>query len=137
MVLSSSHANYRKILITSSKTFTIINVFHISPLRKEAHDACTSKLLCKYPPICANWFDRDHIVLIIPTPASIVDVGKILSTKLIVNEGQNGADAAGPMATRTPTLHEIDQHSIGLMLIWSFIVLTLVVTAFPLIAVFS
>ncbi|EAU73189.1 hypothetical protein RS9916_26799 [Synechococcus sp. RS9916] len=49
----------------------------------------------------------------------------------------NGADAAGPMVTRTPTLHEIDQHSIGLMLIWSFIVLTLVVTAFPLIAVFS
>lgn len=41
------------------------------------------------------------------------------------------------MVTRTPTLHEIDQHSIGLMLIWSFIVLTLVVTAFPLIAVFS
>ena len=36
-----------------------------------------------------------YIVLIIPTPASIVDVGKILSTKLIVNEGQNGADAAG------------------------------------------
>ncbi|MEB3158020.1 MAG: hypothetical protein VKK03_01010 [Synechococcus sp.] len=40
------------------------------------------------------------------------------------------------MATRTPTLHELDQHSIGLMLIWSFIVLTVVVTAFPFIAVF-
>ena len=41
------------------------------------------------------------------------------------------------MATPTPTLHEINQHSIGLMLIWSFIVLTLVVTAFPFIAVFN
>ncbi|MEB3158215.1 MAG: hypothetical protein VKK03_02000 [Synechococcus sp.] len=40
------------------------------------------------------------------------------------------------MAARTPTLYELDQHSIGLMLIWSFIVLTVVVTAFPLIAVF-
>ena len=36
------------------------------------------------------------------------------------------------MATRAPTLHETTQHSIGLMLIWSFIALTVVVTAFPL-----
>ena len=40
------------------------------------------------------------------------------------------------MATRAPTLHETTQHSIGLMLIWSFIAVTVVVTAFPFIAVF-
>jgi len=40
------------------------------------------------------------------------------------------------MATRAPTLHETTQHSIGLMLIWSFIALTVVVTAFPFVAVF-
>lgn len=49
----------------------------------------------------------------------------------------SGLVCACALATRTPTLHEIDQHSIDLMLIWSFIVLTLVVTAFPLIAVFN
>ena len=75
--------------------FIITYRFHISPLRKEAHDACTSKLICKSPPICANWFDWDHIFLIVPTPAFIVDVGIILSMKLIINEGQNGPDAAG------------------------------------------
>ena len=83
-----------KILITSFLNFIIINVFHISHLRKEAHDACTSKLLCKSPPICANWFDWDHIVFIVPIPACIVDVGKVLSMKLIINKGQNGGDAA-------------------------------------------
>ena len=40
------------------------------------------------------------------------------------------------MATRAPTLHETTQHSIGLMLIWSFIAVTVVVTAFPFFAVF-
>ena len=39
------------------------------------------------------------------------------------------------MATRAPTLHETTQHSIGLMLIWSFIAVT--VTAFPFFAVFQ
>ena len=40
------------------------------------------------------------------------------------------------MATRAPTLHETTQHSIGLMLIWSFIAVTVLVTAFPFFAVF-
>ena len=40
------------------------------------------------------------------------------------------------MATRAPTLHETTQHSIGLMLIWSFIAVTVVVTVFPFFSVF-
>ena len=40
------------------------------------------------------------------------------------------------MATRAPTLHETTQHSIGLMLIWSFVAVTVLVTAFPFFAVF-
>ena len=40
------------------------------------------------------------------------------------------------MATRAPTLHETTQHSIGLMLLWSFIAITVLVTAFSFLAVF-
>ena len=32
----------------------------------------------------------------------------------------------------TKTLHQIDQESIGLLLVWSFILLTLFATVFPL-----
>ena len=41
------------------------------------------------------------------------------------------------MTTRAPTLHETTQHSIGLMLIWSFIAVTVVVTAFTFFSVFD
>ena len=40
------------------------------------------------------------------------------------------------MATRATTFHETTQHSIGLMLIWSFIAITVVVTAFPFFSFF-
>ena len=48
-------------------------------------------------------------LLIVPTPACIVDVGLILSMKMIILEGQNGPNAAGKV---TPNFQAVSLRTL-------------------------